>query len=206
MTALLFAAFGSCTEGDKAGRGTAYSFETVVRCGAAGDFRRFARSGWAGSDSAFRWTGKKQAKLKVSLPPVRGPIALRMRLMANIDPPDLTVQPVEVSANGHQVTVWLVPSAEDYHVIIPTEIPRPNGKLYLPSECRSLCGSEHRRLMSSGLSESPVQIRAVNGSKTPLQSNDIPNAIGGRINREFRRVWPWSGGIDRLRTTALHEP
>lgn len=108
---------------------TRYHLEFVVRCGAGGDCDRFLRGGWAKPDQLFTWTSRTNAKLKFSLPPVKGPLGLRMRLMGNLQPPDLPVQLVEVFANGRKVALWLVDAADDFYAIVPSGVVRADGKL-----------------------------------------------------------------------------
>jgi hypothetical protein len=110
---------------------TKYSFETVIRCGKDSGWKRFARKGWAEPEQSFTWTIAPTAKLKLSLPPVKGPVGLRMRLMGNLDPPFLPVQLVEVFANDEQVAVWLVDAAEDFFAVVPPRLLRPDGKLHI---------------------------------------------------------------------------
>ena len=124
-------AFASASCGKPKGSGTAYSFETIVRCGSGEDWQRFARKGWARPDGAFAWTTRTTAKLKLSLPPVKGPVGLRMRLMGNLDPPDLPVQVVEVFANREQVATWYVDAVDDFFAVVPPHLLRRDGKLYV---------------------------------------------------------------------------
>ena len=119
----------AAADDNAAHEGTHYEFETVVQCGAGGDCDRFLRGGWAKPDQAFTWTTRASAKLKFSLPPVKGPLGLRMRVMGNLQPPDLPVQVVEVFANGRKVALWLVDAAEDFYAIIPSGVVGANGKL-----------------------------------------------------------------------------
>ena len=108
---------------------TRYHLESVVQCGTGGGCNRFLRGGWAKPDQAFTWTSRTSAKLKFSLPPVKGPLGLRMRVMGNLQPPDLPIQVVEVFANGRKVALWLVDVADDFYAIIPSGVVRGDGKL-----------------------------------------------------------------------------
>ena len=108
---------------------TLYNLESVLRCDAGGDCDRFLRAGWAKPDHAFTWTSRTSAKLKFSLAPTKGPLGLRMRVMGNLQLPELPCQVVQVFANGRKVALWLVDAADDFYAIIPAGVVRADGKL-----------------------------------------------------------------------------
>jgi hypothetical protein len=127
--AIIAAGATGCSQADAEERGTAYDFESVVRCGAERDCQRFQRGGWGAAEHSFTWTTRTSAKLKFSLPPVKGPLGLRLRLQGNLAPPELPCQVVEVYANNEKVALWLVDAAEDFTAIIPGHVVGADGKL-----------------------------------------------------------------------------
>ena len=121
-----------CSRADAHGGGTGYSLETVVPCDASAACKRLQRGGWAReADGPFTWTVSTRPKMKFSLAPVKGHLGLRMRLVGNINPPELPLQPVEVFANGRKVAVWFVGAPDDFYATIPSSAVGGDGKLYL---------------------------------------------------------------------------
>ena len=118
-----------CSPAGAEERGTTYDLETVVRCGVQRDCARFQRGGWGTAESSFTWTTRTSAKLKFSLPPVKGPLAIRLRLMGNLAPPELPCQVVEVYANEKKIALWLVDAADDFSSVIPAGVVGSDGKL-----------------------------------------------------------------------------
>ena len=106
-----------------------YGFETVIECD-AGECEKFQRAGWDRA-AALTWTARTSAKLRFSVPRVKGPLALRMRLVGNVTPPEVPVQVVEVFANERKVALWLVEAADDFFAIIPSDVVGADGRLQI---------------------------------------------------------------------------
>lgn len=111
--------------------GTEYKLEQVVKFRVGGDSEFFRRGGWGESERFFTWTVKRRAKLKLSLAPLKGPLGIRMRLLGNVDPPELPYQMTELWVNGHKVTVWWVAALNDFQAIVPAELIGEDGKMLL---------------------------------------------------------------------------
>ena len=100
----------------------AYTFGTVISFGASGGSERFKVAGWSKAEQEFTWTEGKGATFLVEVPPVETALALRMKLVGLIHPPEVSSQPVEVYVNGQKVAYWQVAAPANFTAMIPQKI------------------------------------------------------------------------------------
>ena len=100
----------------------AYTLGSVINFGASGDAGKFKTSGWSTPEKEFTWTEGKGAKLSFTLSQIDSAVALRMKLVGLIHPPDVSAQPVEVYVNGKKIADWQVAAPADFTATIPKEL------------------------------------------------------------------------------------
>lgn len=106
-----------------------YKLERVLRFHGGGPSDKFLADGWGKPERFFTWTTGHSANLRFSLPPVEGPLGLRMRLEGITKNPELPWQPVEVWINGQLITAWEVEKTFNFYAVFPSELIRDDGSL-----------------------------------------------------------------------------
>jgi hypothetical protein len=100
----------------------AYVLGTIISFGAKGGSERLKVSGWSKAEQEFTWTEGKGATFSIEVPAVETALALRMRLVGLISPPEVSHQPVEVYVNGQKVADWQVAAPANFTATIPQKI------------------------------------------------------------------------------------
>jgi hypothetical protein len=100
----------------------AYILGSVISFAAGGEAGKFKTSGWSNAEKEFTWTEGKGAKLSFALPEGDSALALRMKLVGLIRPPEVSSQPVEVYVNGKKIADWQIAAPADFTATIPKEI------------------------------------------------------------------------------------
>jgi hypothetical protein len=97
----------------------AYALGTVISFAVGGGAERFKVAGWSKAEPEFTWTEGKGATFSVEVPTGESALALRMKLVGLIHPPEVSYQPVEVYVNGQKVADWQVAAPANFTATIP---------------------------------------------------------------------------------------
>jgi hypothetical protein len=128
----LAVALSSCGEGtdfSKPGGSKEYTYGTKISFAQSGAATSYQVSGWSKPEPQFTWTEGDTAVLAIRVPASDAPVVLRARGAGFLNPPELTIQPIEVLVNEKKVAEWQVGDASEYTAMIPPEMVKSGGVL-----------------------------------------------------------------------------
>ena len=107
----------------------AYVYNRRISFAMGGEAERFQIEGWSGMEQNFTWTDGPVASLGFRLPRSTTPVMLHVRMSANINPPAIPSQPVEVvivetfarPPHKKKIAQWNVSEEETFTAVIPPE-------------------------------------------------------------------------------------
>lgn len=115
----------------RANRGELCPYGTTVAFTSSGAWERFRGQGWSRPESQFCWTEGPVASLVLPLSHSDEAVTLSLRAGANINPPALPAQHVDIWVNGKKIATWEVANDQVYRATIPREfLIAPRNDLY----------------------------------------------------------------------------
>jgi hypothetical protein len=90
---------------------------------------KYRVSGWNKSEGDYAWSEGKTAKLSLPVPTNVGPLTVTVTMRGLVQPPAVSVQPVELYVNGKKIADWQVTNTAPFTAEIPGELTRGQDNL-----------------------------------------------------------------------------
>jgi hypothetical protein len=97
----------------------AIAYGVPIKFVRGGNSEAFKGFGWSQPEDKFTWSEGSSAELRIPVAPTQSNVVLKMTMAALVKPPELPIQPVEVSVNGEKIAEWQVSETSEFTAPVP---------------------------------------------------------------------------------------